>query len=85
MSSLADELAADLDFSDDQSTHSDEENQQENVDDRDDMETDEAKEEGDDRNKDEPTEQQSDSIYKVCRFLQSEQTRKILSVSYEHL
>ncbi|KAI9245864.1 hypothetical protein BDA99DRAFT_527653 [Phascolomyces articulosus] len=81
MSSLADELAADLDFSDDQAGNSDEEQQEQEDQYVDAMETQDTN----DKDQANPSSSSltleqghADSIYKVCHFFQNEQTKKTL-------
>ncbi|KAI9484977.1 hypothetical protein BDB00DRAFT_852443 [Zychaea mexicana] len=80
MSSLADELAADLDISDDDhSQHDDEESQQQQDDamDTDEKEKDRQIESSASMPQD-SQEQSEDSVFKVSHFLQNEQTKKTL-------
>lgn len=85
MSSLADELAADLDFSDEQSVHSDDDRQNEQSQDQDAMDINEDGEATKDTDRStndaSPSSGHQDNVHKVTKFLQSKQTKDILEVS----
>ncbi|CDH56223.1 nop domain-containing protein [Lichtheimia corymbifera JMRC:FSU:9682] len=82
MSSLADELAADLDFSDEQSVHSDDDRQNEQSQDQDAMDINEDGEATKDTDRStndaSPSSGHQDNVHKVTKFLQSKQTKDIL-------
>lgn len=85
MSSLADELAADLDFSDEQSVHSEDERHNEQNQEQDAMDTNEdgepTKETDRSANDASPSTGHPDNVHKVTKFLQSKQTKDILEAS----
>ena len=85
MSSLADELAADLDFSDEQSVHSDDERQNGQSQEQDAMDINEDGEATKDTDRSandaSPATGHADNVHKVTKFLQSKQTKDILEVS----
>ena len=83
MSSLADELAADLDFSDDQAENSDDEQQQQEEEEErknDPMDTEHDQKKSSSPSSPSQQEQTSNSVHNVCHFFQNEQTKKTLEV-----